>query len=119
MKKIICVLLVALVSCSSGNSKNDIIGSWTLELDKSKPVNAGMSNVMSFYANDSLKIETFNQGKLFRSFAGIYKLDESNKEIITEANNIKTTLKIISLTENRLTLKNENLKMTTNFVRSK
>jgi hypothetical protein len=117
MRFLIIYLLLVFVSCKSSTSKEELLGTWTTDQDVSKYPQNGVSDKMTFLANDSFKVEMFWNDKLHESFVGGYTLDEKQKLITTKVGSVVTQSEIIQLTKDKLSIKQENTKTISNYKR--
>lgn len=93
------------------------MGSWTTEQDESKHSKNGISDRLTFFANDSFKVEMYLNRKMSESFSGKYTVDEKSKLLVTVVGLAKTQSEIIELTDNKLSIKQENTKTISNYKR--
>ena len=117
MRVLVLFLLLVFVSCKSSTSKEKLLGTWTTDQDESKYPKNGVSDKITFLANDSFKVEMFWNDKLQESFAGEYTLDEKQKLIITKVGSVVTQSEILELTKDRLSINQENTKTISNYRR--
>lgn len=117
MRVLALYLLLVLASCKSSASKEKLLGSWTTDQDESKYPKNGLLDKLTFYKNDSFKIEMYMDGKLHESFSGKYKLDEEQKLLFTKVDTMEFQSEIIELTNHRLSTKNTKMKIVSNYKR--
>jgi hypothetical protein len=117
MRVLVLYLLLVFVSCKSSTSKENLLGSWTTDQDESKYPKNGISDKMTFLANDSFRVEMFWNDKLHESFVGGYTLDEKQKLITTKVGSVVTQSEILELTKDRLSIKQQNTKTISNYRR--
>jgi hypothetical protein len=117
MRVLALYLLLVFASCKSSTSKEILLGTWTTDQDESKYPKNEVSDKMTFFADDSFKVEMFWNNKLHESFAGGYTLDEKQKLITTKVGSVVTQSEILELTKDRLSIKQENTKTISNYRR--
>lgn len=117
MRIFVLYLLLVFTSCKSGINKEKLLGSWAMEQDESKYPKNGVSDRLTFLANDSFKVEFYLNGKLQESFSGKYRLDEERKIIFMKIDTMEFQSEIIELTNNRLSTKNEEMRSISNYKR--
>jgi hypothetical protein len=117
MRILVLYLLFVFVSCKSNTEKEKLLGSWTTEQDESKYPKNGISDRLTFFANDSFKVEMYLSQKMSESFSGKYTFDEKSKLLTIVVGPVKTQSEIIELTTNRLLIKQENTKTISNYKR--
>lgn len=117
MRVLALYLLLVFVSCKSSTRKEKLLGTWTTDQDESKYPKNGISDKMTFFANDSFKVEMVWNGKFHESFVGEYTLDEKQKLITTKVGSVVTHSEIIELTKDRLSIKQENTRTISNYRR--
>ena len=117
MRSLLLLLLCGFISCKTKIEKNALLGSWTVIQDESKYSKSGIIDKLTFYPNDSLKIELIIEGKLTQFFSGTYKIDKKRNIIITRDNSAEVEFEVVALTGKRLILKDYNSKKITNYKR--
>jgi hypothetical protein len=117
MRILVLYLLFVFISCKSSTEKEKLLGSWTTEQDESKYRKKGISDRLTFFENDSFKVEMYLDRRMSESFSGKYTLDEKSKRLMTVVGPIKTQSEIIELTNDRLSIKQENTRTISNYKR--
>lgn len=115
--QVIYILLIALTSCTYGFRKEDLYGSWTEMYDENKYPKNLIRDKMTFYRNDSFKVELFYKDQINNSFTGKYHFDEFNKQITAIVDGPSYTSRIIELTKTHLTIQNDSARMRSFYVR--
>ncbi len=117
MRSLLFLFLCGFISCKTKIEKNALLGSWMVLQDESKYPKADIIDKLTFYTNDSLKIELIINGKLNQLFSGTYKIDKKKNVIVTKVNSVEVTFEVVALTGKRLILKDYNRNTITNYVR--
>lgn len=117
MRVLVLFFLFVFVSCKSNTEKEKLLGSWITEQDESKHPKRGISDRLTFFTNDSFKVEMYLNEKMSESFSGKYTLDKKSKLLITVVGSVRTQSEIIELTKDRLSIKQENTKTISNYKR--
>ncbi len=109
--------LIVFASCKSTVTKEKLLGSWTTEQEDTKYLKNGVFDKMTFFENDSFKVEMYLNEKLHESFSGKYTLDEQEKLITSTIGSIESQAEIIELTSDRLTIKQDRINTISKFRR--
>jgi hypothetical protein len=117
MRALALYLLLVFASCKASTSKEKLPGSWTTDQDESNYPKNGVSDKMTFFANDSFKVEIFWNDRLQESFVGRYTLDDKQELITTKVGSVVTESEILELTKDRLSIKQKNTKTISNYRR--
>ncbi len=116
MRTLLLLFFCGLISCETSIEKNTLLGSWTGVQDDSKYPIGGFDK-LTFYPNDSIRIELYIDDKLNQSFSGTYRIDKKRSTVITKVNSVEVQLEIIALSGKRLIVKDNNIGKITNYKR--
>jgi hypothetical protein len=108
--KSLCILLAFAGSCKPTINKNNLLGSWTTNYDKAKYPNNNISDKVTFFEGDSLRIEYLLDGKLQESHPGRYSLEEQKMILTTQYDTANFKFEVISLTNETMRVKQVGIK---------
>lgn len=120
MRLLLAFILFGLFSCKAKETREtnaDILGTWTIDQDESKYSKTGFVDRLTFYPDDSMKLEIYLDGKLSETVTGTYKHDKERNILFSTFDTTKVQAEIVVLTKEKLTLKDHERKVITYYKR--
>jgi hypothetical protein len=106
-----------ILACEEKTDANNILGSWRLR-DVVNKSEYDMSDKMTFFPNDSVSVEIFQDGEIVNQISGTYQIDPINEQLISLfKNEVATKFDIVRLTSSELELSNPETKRVDRYVR--
>ena len=115
MRNAALFFLIIFASCDTSIRKENLLGTWTTVLDESKYAKDSISDRVTFFQNDSFRVQMFVHGALQDSFFGKYFLDEKRKFISTKIDTVEFEFDIIELSDSRLSTKCKKMKTISHY----